>query len=378
MRLQMWMFAIVAATLAVADRAASQEGAPAAPRGGSAAAIGSGGAELQSAGGHCQLSADRLRAMRLDRALNVGFGVQYWGDRYTAEGLAEQPHGLLIIEAAKVGALYSESGREEFFSPEEIATMSRGGERPVLGYLNASEIENYRDYWIDSAAGRNHGEVTSLPAWFGPHAGHGDHLSAFWVSEWRDVLLSRVDRLMASGVDGLFLDDVLHYYSHASDKNLVWPGTGRPNGPEDAPGLARAMMELVIVVAERVRAWDCGAFVVVNNGVFIGRDAGETAEGDRLRPVFDAYLSAIDAILVENVLSPAAHPNTRLALEEDFLNNGVKVLTLDVVPPFRSEGTDEQRQRMVDEASEAGFFPYVVEDGGFNRLWAPIARFEKS
>lgn len=389
----LWMFAICAGTAAMAEDAAEPgEGAAfsagvAALAAGVTAAGAADRAVAESkmtettpvpAGQPCQSSADRSRAMRLHRALAEGFGLQYWGDRYTAGGLAEQPHGLLIIEAAKVGAPYSESGREEFFTPDEIALISRDGERPVLGYLNASEIEDYRDYWVDFATRRSLADTAALPEWFGPRAGHGDHLAAYWLPAWRDVLIARVDRLMAAGVDGLFMDDVLQYYSHAADVNLRWPGSRRPEGPEDAPGLARAMMQLVIAAAERVRQWDCGAFVVVNNGVFIGRDANEAAAGDGTRPIFDAYLAAIDAILVENVLSPAAHANTRVALQEDFLDSGVKVLTLDVLTRVGADDFGELRQRVIEEAREAGFFPYLVEDGGFNRLWPPISRPENS
>jgi uncharacterized protein (TIGR01370 family) len=365
--------------------AASTGGAPAAsmtvepPAGEAGTEIPPVAAGVQPAEGPCPRIADRSRAMRLRGALADGFGVQYWGERYTAEELAEQPHGVLIIEGAKIGAPYSESGREVFFTPDEIAAISHGGERPVLGYLNIGEIETYRDYWIDLAAGRNAGGTSALPRWVGPHAGHGEYLSAYWVPEWRDVLLARVDRLMALGVGGLFLDDVLHYYSHATDKALQWPESGRPEGPHDAPGLARAMMELVIAVADRVREWDCDALVVVNNAVFIGRDADEAAQGDGTRPVFEAYLAAIDAILVENALSPAAHPNIRIALDEDFVASGLSVLTLDVLsqhdaPDELPEDLGALRQRKAEAARDAGFFPYLVENGGFNRLWPPIAR----
>jgi uncharacterized protein (TIGR01370 family) len=380
MRRLMWMLAICAGTAAAAENAAGPSDGAAS----SGAAVPVAGATAEGAAAEstpvlpapaarpCAPSADRYRAMRLHRALADGFGVQYWGERYTAEELAEQPHGLLIIEGAKVGAPYSESGREVFFTPDEIAAISRGGERPVLGYLNAGEIEHYRDYWIERTEG-SAGEVAASPGWFGPHTGHGEHLAAYWAPEWQDVLIARVDRLMALGVDGLFLDDVLHYYSHATHKNLRWPDSGRAEGPQDASGLAKAMMELVIAVAERVRDWDCGALVIVNNGVFIGRDADEAADGDGARPVFEAYLAAIDAILVENALSPSAHPDTRAALDEDYRESGLTVLTLDVLSRFGGEDLAQLRQRMAEEAREAGFYPYLVEDSAFNRLWAPIA-----
>jgi uncharacterized protein (TIGR01370 family) len=287
--------------------------------------------------------------------------------------LALQPHGLLIIEVAKLGALYTETGREEFFTSDEIALISHDGERPVLGYLNVSEIETHRDYWVDfSMLSDEPAGAAALPEWFGPQTGHDEHLAAYWTSAWRDVLLERVDRLMASGVNGVFLDDVLHYYTHATDENLRWPDSGRPDGPQDAPSLALAMMDLVIVLAERVRAWDCNAFVIVNNGVFIGRDANEAVKNGGAKPVFEAFLAAVDGILVENALSPATHPDTRAAMEEDFLAAGLKVLTIDQLSQYGDGHAADLRRRLAHEARSAGFIPYLIEDAGFNRLWAPI------
>lgn len=315
----------------------------------------------------CSSSADRMRAMSLGRALDAGFGVQYWGDQYTAEGLAEQPHGLLIIEVARLGAQYSANGREEFFTPQDIARISRDATRPVLGYLNVSEIEDYRDYWVDVE-----GVDADMPPWFGPLGQHGDRLSAYWLDSWRDVLLDRVDRLMATGVDGLLLDDVLHYYTHATGAHTPWPEDKRPNGPKDASGLAKAMMALVVEVSDRVREWNCDAFVVVNNGAFIGRDAGGDEGTGGSLPEFETYRAAIDGILVENALSSAAHPSTRVALTEDFQSHGLQVLTVDAVDGPGASDIGSARKSVAEDAFLAGFYPYVVDDGWFNRLWEPI------
>ena len=380
MGLLVWMLAMCAGALVLLQDAGAQE-APAtqgvlaeAPAPEVAAVDGVAVAnKLEPSGIPCKPSASRRRFMHLTRALAGGFGVQYWGEDYTAEGLTEQPHGLLIIEVAKVGALHSESGREVFFTSDEIAIISRDGERPVLGYLNVSEIENYRDYWIDFVMQSVPDDSVELPQWYGPHAGHGDHLAAYWMPAWRDVILARVDRLMESGIDGLFLDDVLHYYSYAKGTNLRWPRSGWPEGPRDAPGLARAMMELVVAIAERVREWNCNALVFANNGVFIGRDAAEALTDNGTKSVFDSYRDAIDAVTVENVLSPMANPSTRVVVKSDFLDYGLKVLTLDVVSRAGTEDFTDLRQTLAKEAQITGFYPYLVEDHSFNRLWAPIA-----
>lgn len=320
----------------------------------------------------CTMSSPRSRAADLLPALRRGFGVQYWGDTYSAEALAAQPHGILIIEITKIGAPYSDTGREVSFTPEEISTIGRDGKRPVLGYLNVSEIETYRDYWIDHAAAREDGGDQPIPQWHGPHTGHGDHLAAYWTHGWKDILLARVDRLMEAGADGLFLDDVLHYYSHALDETLRWPEGERPAGPADAPGFALEMMRLVEILAERARAWNCDALIIVNNGAFIGRDAaGGTAAPDS-RAAFASYLGAIDAIMVENLSAPNTHPHTLEALKEDFQDNGVPVLALDIATQFPEVEPGQLRETIAEKAARSGVFPYVALDSAYSQLNPPI------
>lgn len=318
------------------------------------------------------MASPRSRAVSLTSALRQGFGVQYWGDTYSAEKLAAQPHGLLIIEITKIGAPYSDTGRELPFTPEEIATIRRDGERPVLGYLNVSEIETYRDYWIDLAVPAEGGDPQPLPPWHGPHTAHGDHLAAYWTQEWKDILLARVDRLMGTGADGLFLDDVLHYYSHAMDETLRWPDGEQPARPSDAQGFAMGMMHLVEALAARARQWDCDALVIVNNGVFIGRDAAGASAAPESKTAFASYLDAIDAIMVENLSASDTHPHTLEALKEDFQAKGAAVLALDIATQFPGVEPEQLRKTVAEEAARTGIFPYVALDSAYSQLTPPI------
>ncbi|MFC3630823.1 hypothetical protein ACFOM8_15365 [Paracoccus angustae] len=317
------------------------------------------------------MSNARSRAARLAASLQDGFAVQYWGTTYDADTLSRQPHGLLILEITRIGAPYSDTGREVFFTPEEIAKINKNGARPVLGYLNVTEIEHYRDYWIDQMGGIDVPPPAVLPDWYGPTTVHKEHLSTYWTDAWHKILLERTDRLMQTGIDGLFLDDVLHYYSHAMDKTLAWPEGKTPDGPADAPGMAREMMRLVGLIADRARQWNCDAYVVVNNGVFIGRDAmgGGDPQG---KAAFSDYLEAIDAIMVENVSAPTTHVHTTEALQEDFRRNGVSVLSLDIATQFPDHKPEALRDLIAEKATQAGFYPYVAADNVFNQVYPPI------
>lgn len=281
------------------------------------------------------------RALRMTTALLSGYGVQYWGDGYQADMLARAPHGLLILEAAKVGAPDAPDRREIMFSPVEMNAIRRDGARPVLAYLNLTEVEPWRDYWPKD--GR-------APLWLGPVTETGDHLAAFWRPAWQAVLRDRVARLMATGADGLFLDDALNYFVAGTMSG------GPPDAPADAGAAAQIMLALVQDVAAAARVLRCDALIVVNNAVFVGRDAGWAS-----RDAFDSYLRAIDGVMIEDGLGAANHPDLHTALREDYLARGIPVLSLDFAPPSRA---DEVARR----ARARGYAPYVVPDGAFSAL----------
>lgn len=386
MRIPMWLVALFAGTSAFADQqhARMPEAAVDGPihltvgNATTALPISPKREALNSNPESCPAQASRVRGMRLQRALSHGFGVQYWGEDYSADGLAAQPHGLLIIEITKVGAPYSDSEREILFDADEIALISKGGTRPVIGYLNVGEIESYRDYWIDILNNGDGNRPAVLPPWYGPTHGNGDHLAAFWVPEWKDLMLAHVDRLMATGVDGLFLDDVLQYYSYVADPSLVWPDQGTQAGMGHASYLARAMMDLVVAIGDRMRTWNCDAYLIVNNAIFIGRDAAGAPDQDSGRPKFDAYLASIDAIMIENMLGSAEQVNARQAVTEDFLESGLQVLALDVLSRHSLKDVDALRLQLNRESTAAGFVPYFADDDGFSRLWAPVRHLAKN
>jgi uncharacterized protein (TIGR01370 family) len=307
-------------------------------------------------------------------ALGNGFGVQYWGDSYSAETLAAAPHGLLIIEAAKVGANHSATGREVFFTPDEVQSISHQGRRPVLAYLNLSEIETYRDYWVQlQATGSDPAHLVDQ-IWIGPRSASGEHLAQFWTPEWEAILAHRVDMLMELGFDGLFFDDVLHYYSFAAQDALDWTGATPAAPPPDAASYAQAMMGLVERLAGRSRISNCDAIIIVNSGAFIGQDAVHDRTDVAGRAAFHAYLDAIDAIMMEDVFTSAIRQPTIEVLQEDFAAEGAAVLAVDFATSFSGQDPSALRAALSHRAAENGFFAYLADDTTFDRLYPPIVK----
>ena len=285
------------------------------------------------------------RALRLTSALKSGYGVQYWGASFQAETLAQAPHGLSIIEATKIGAADTSDGREVTFTPEEMERIRRQGERPVLAYLNLTEVEPWRDYWPEDG---------KTPPWLGPETSTGDKLAAFWRSEWRKILRQRVIRLMNTGVDGLFLDDALNYFVAGSLTDKA------PDMPSDVPAAAEVMLSLVQEIAAQARTVRCNALIIVNNGVFVGRDAGSEN-----RAAFNRYRAAIDGIMIEDGFGGADTPVLHTALQEDYLAKDIPVLSLDFAAKAQTED-------MVNRAQVKGYAPYIVLDGSFSSLEPPV------
>ena len=314
------------------------------------------------------------RRARLKRALGSGFGVQYWGKSFTANHLAAAPHGVFIIETAKIGASAPGNSREVLFSTEEIRQIGQDGRRPVLGYLNVAKIEPYRNYWVDALAARG-GRDTLVQGdvpWIGPSLGPDGTLARFWTPEWEAVLTDRVDLLLAQGVDGLFLDDVLQYFAYYTAVSEGRPGFAVQGGPVSAVDFANAMMTLVIAIANRVRRHDCTALVVVNNGAFIGRDAGADPPGSLRQDRFDQYRSAIDGVLIESVFASGGDAAAISVLQQEFASKGIPVLTIDFADAAAGVASADTRTAIAKLATREGFAAYVADDARFNRLYPPI------
>ena len=317
--------------------------------------------------------ASKQRRGRVRRALRAGFGVQYWGQTYSANHLAAAPHGLLIIETAKVGASIVGNSQEVFFSPDEIRQIGHSGRRPVLGYLNLAKIEPYRNYWV-AALALSAPRETLGPGdapWIGPTLGPDGALARFWTPEWAAILADRVDSLMRQGLDGLFLDDVLQYYASYAATARASPGFAVEGGPVSSADFARAMMKLVTSVANRARLHDSGALVFVNSGIYVGRDAGEDRPDAPLLDTFADYRSMIDGILIESVFASGGDDTAISVLHEEFASHGVPVLTVDFADAANMPPS-ALKAKIAPRALSEGFAPYIADDAAFNRLFAPI------
>ncbi len=96
---------------------------------------------------------------------------------------------------------------------EALSTKPGGGDRIVLCYMSIGEAEDYRWYWVPSWA-------ADPPSWLGPENPDwpGNYLVEYWDPEWQAIIYGSpdayLDRIIAAGFDGVYLDKVDSFEDH--------------------------------------------------------------------------------------------------------------------------------------------------------------------
>jgi cysteinyl-tRNA synthetase len=201
------------------------------------------------------------------------------GDRSGIRAVDDWVYQLQEISPAAIGATrfdlvvmdYSSDGVDSgAFTPAELETIRNGpSERKiVLSYLSIGEAEDYRRYW---EAGWHPGS----PAWLAEENPDwaGNYKVRFWDPAWQAIVFDYLDRIVAAGFDGVYLDII--------DGYEYWEDRGRDTARAD-------MAAFVAAIAARGRAAaGCRPFYVVpQNAPAVSAEPG--------------YLDVVDAIGVED------------------------------------------------------------------------------
>jgi cysteinyl-tRNA synthetase, unknown class len=198
-----------------------------------------------------------------------------WGYQLQAPDparLANAPHDVLVID-------YSRNGQVDgAFTAAEIAQMKArpdGNKRTVLAYLSIGEAEEYRFYWK-----RYYGWLWGVfaPSWRATHNAEwaGNYGVRYWEQSWADIIFDKpgsyVERVIAAGFDGVYLDKIDEFADMEKE---------RPTAKAD-------MVAFVTRMAARARQLKPGFFIVPQNGDELLTDA--------------SYRTVIDAIGKESLL----------------------------------------------------------------------------
>ena len=106
------------------------------------------------------------------------------------------------------------------WTEEEVESLRRkrnGGRRLVYAYMSIGEAENYRKYWKPRWN-------EERPDWLAEsnEAWEGSYKVRYWRQEWKNLLYGSpdayLDRILAAGFDGAFLDvmDTFYYFEEGA------------------------------------------------------------------------------------------------------------------------------------------------------------------
>jgi cysteinyl-tRNA synthetase len=114
-------------------------------------------------------------------------------------------YDVLIIDAFHDG--------DQALTADQVATLQSkpgGAARLVIAYMSIGEAEDYRYYWQDEWR-------PGSPEWLERQNAlwRGNYKVRYWYDEWKAVILGNesayLDRLLAAGFDGVYLDIVDGY-----------------------------------------------------------------------------------------------------------------------------------------------------------------------
>jgi cysteinyl-tRNA synthetase, unknown class len=145
--------------------------------------------------------------------MNKPFEIKSW--RYQLQNIDPSQ----IARSGDDLAVVDLDGDGGALGPDQIERMRRkpdGSRRLVLAYLSIGEAESYRPYWERSWR-------KQPPAWLGKENSkwRGNFAVRFWDPEWQAIVFARVDRIVAAGFDGLYLDKVDEFETLGHRKEMV-------------------------------------------------------------------------------------------------------------------------------------------------------------
>ena len=147
----------------------------------------------------------------------------------------------------------------------DLATIRSGQPgRKVIAYISIGEAEDYRPYWRPEWG--QQGRLTAAaPAWLGAEnpEWRGNYRVKYWHKAWQTLILDAVDKAMAHGFDGVYLDIVDGFETYEQSGNDFI--ADRLN-PETNQSYRRDMVDWVKLIAARARSKNPAALVIPQNG----------------------------------------------------------------------------------------------------------------
>lgn len=288
------------------------------------------------------------------------------------------PHDLLVMDFSRDG---SNAGA---FSESEIAQIKArpGVNSVIVSYISIGEASDYRDHWqagwttFDNADQRAAGmPTTEAPAWLGAwnESWPNSRKVRFWQKEWQDIIFNSertgwLDRIVAAGFDGAYLDIVDAYYHWGAEV----PAEERHKGdPENEREAASRMIDFIDALSAHAREINPEFLIIPQNAINI-IDALEDEDHKRR----DKYLAAINAIACEDLFfrNGDSDENRGFGPDEeaidvlvrDFHDSNVPVMCVDYL------SQKKKIEQLYEQAPQRGFLPYAAPSRELNMMGPPF------
>jgi cysteinyl-tRNA synthetase len=241
---------------------------------------------------------------------------------------------------------YSKDGSDEGrYTRQEIQKLQAAG-KVVLAYLSIGGAEDYRYYLKKQWK-------TNKPCWLGAVMAdwEGNYNTHYWSNSWQQIILGYLDKIIAAGFDGVYLDivDGFEYWSDEDNEDgLVL---------QEAEA-AKRMINFVKRIAyhARVVRHKPKFYIFPQNGSNL---LAHDKDG--------SYLRTISGIGVEDLFydETTPHPVSESAYRIQYLDKikaaGKKVLVVDYVDD--KSGYKERNKRRIRrfrrKVLRKGYMPYV-------------------
>lgn len=199
--------------------------------------------------------------------------LYHLGDVGTAEAakIAASNAGLVVIDYAN-----SSGDASVPYTPSQLSAMRGTTDKLIVSYLSIGEAEDYRSYWQTAWNSSPPSFLSaSNPEW-------PDNFKVkYWEPAWQKIMFDYVDKIIAGGFNGLYLDivDGFQYWEE------VAPNTGINYRTE--------MAEFVAAIDEHATA-KLASLGDTRKFVILGQNGEELADNP-------TYLAHIDGIAKEDL-----------------------------------------------------------------------------
>lgn len=270
--------------------------------------------------------------------------VAYWAYQIQNHEVAPQPladshYDLLVID--QVRSILDQDGYNDALLVSKLQSSANhvGGNKIVLCYIDIGQAENFRWYW-------QQGWKVGAPAWIAgkdPDGWSGDFVVKFWAPEWKAILTAYLDRILADGYDGIYMD---------------WLGAfefGPVVNAAAAEG-KNARAEMAALVKE------LGAYARAKKPGFllVGQNAAELADEPD-------YLSTIDGQAQEDTWFRGGSHGAQGDIAIDPADTQARIQALNVfkaagIPAFTCDYAlqSDHVSACYTQAASLGFVPYVT------------------